>query len=144
VFLIIKEAFDKTWHSILLHKLSELELSTSLITVITYFLTDRKFKVLVEDELSTPSKIVTGIHHGSVLVPLLYTLYINNGPTAPGTHLAQFADDTCIYATEKHERLHVLCKLQRGLTAVGSSCESCNLKIDEKKTQLIYFSRTPR
>jgi hypothetical protein len=40
-------------------------------------------------------------------------------PAAPGIHLALFADDTCVYATEKHER-RVLNKLQRGLTAVVS------------------------
>jgi hypothetical protein len=51
-----------------------------------------------------------------------------------------FADDTCIYATEKHER-RVLCKLQRGLTAMNSWCERCNIKINEGKTRAIYFSR---
>jgi hypothetical protein len=113
VFLDIEKAFDATWYSGLLHKLSELELSTSLIMAIASFLTDRKFKVLVEGEFSTPTKIAAGIHHCSVRAPIFYSLYINNGPIAPGTHLALLADHTCIYATEKHER-HVLCKLQRG------------------------------
>jgi hypothetical protein len=60
--------------------------------------------------------------------------------TASATHLAQFTDDTYICATEKHERL-VLCKLQRGLTAVNSWCERWNIKISEGKTRVIYFSR---
>jgi hypothetical protein len=56
---------------------------------------------------------------GSVLGPLSYSLHRNDGPAAPRTHLALFADDTSIYATEKHER-RILCKLQRGLTVVKS------------------------
>jgi hypothetical protein len=48
-------------------------------------------------------------------------------------------DDTCIYATEKHER-RALCKLQRGLTTVNSWCERWNSKIREGKIQAIYFS----
>jgi hypothetical protein len=58
---------------------------------------------------------------------------------APETHLALLADDTCIYATEKHERC-VLCKLQRGLTAVKSLCERQNIKINEGNAQAIHFS----
>jgi hypothetical protein len=63
-----------------------------------------------------------GVPQGSVLALVLYTLYVNDAPAATGTHDALFADDTCIYATEKHER-RVLYKLQRGLTEVNSWCE---------------------
>jgi hypothetical protein len=38
----------------------------------------------------------------SFLAPVLYSLYINDVPAAPGIQLAPFADDTCIYTTEKH------------------------------------------
>jgi hypothetical protein len=75
-------------------------------------------------------KIAAGMPQGSVLVPVLYRLYINNATATPGTHLALFVDDICIYETEKHER-HVLCKLQRDLTAVNSWCERWNMKINE-------------
>lgn len=63
----------------------------------------------------------------------------NDTAAAPGTHLAFFADDTCIYAAEKHER-RVLCKLQRVLTAVNQWCESWNIKIVEGRFHEIRFS----
>jgi hypothetical protein len=110
-------------------KLSELEFSTSLIRLIASFLTDRKFKVLVESEFSTPLKMVAGVPEGSVLAPVLYSLYINDVPVAPGTHLVLFMDNTCIYKTGKHE-CHVLCKLQRKLIAVNSCCVRWNIKIN--------------
>jgi hypothetical protein len=75
------------------------------------------FVVLVEVKISLPTNIVTGLPQYSILAPALYNLYINNAFMKPGTQLALLADDTCIYATEKHECC-VLCKLQHGLTAV--------------------------
>jgi hypothetical protein len=71
-----------------------------------------------------------------IALPFLY-LQINDFRAAPRTHLALFADDICIYATEKRER-SVLCKLQRGLTAVNSRYENW---ISERKSQAIYLSR---
>jgi hypothetical protein len=83
------------------------------------------------------------VPQGSVLAPVLYSLYINDAPAAPGIHLSLFANDTCVYATDKHER-RVLNRLQRGLTAVGSWCQRWNIKINGKKTQAIYFSKRRR
>jgi hypothetical protein len=71
VFLNIEKAFDTTWHSGLLYKLPELEFSTSLIKLISSFLIDRKFEVLVEGEFSTPRKIAARVPRGSVVVPIL-------------------------------------------------------------------------
>jgi hypothetical protein len=94
VFLDIEKTFDATWNPGLLHKQSELEFSTSLIKLIASFLTDRKFKVFIEGEFSTPRKIAAGVPQGSVLTVILYRLYINDALAAPGTYLALFADDT--------------------------------------------------
>jgi hypothetical protein len=50
VFLDIEKAFDTTW----LYKLSKLQFPTSLIKLISSFLSQRKFRVSVEGEISTP------------------------------------------------------------------------------------------
>jgi hypothetical protein len=143
VFLGIEKAFDTTWHPGLLNKLSELQFPISLIKLIASFLTNRTFKASVEGELSSPRKVAAGVPQGYVLAPILYSLYINDAPAAPGIHLALFADDICAYATEKHER-RVLNKLQRGLTAVGSWFQRWNIRINEGKTKAIYFSKRRR
>jgi hypothetical protein len=90
VFLDIEKVFDKTLHSGLLYKLYELEFSTSLTKLIDSFLTDGKFKVLVEGVFSTPRKIAVGVPQGSVLSPILDSLYINDASAAPGTHLVMY------------------------------------------------------
>jgi hypothetical protein len=93
--------------------------------------------------MSAPREMQAGVSQGSVLSPTLYSWNINNAPPSPGVHLALFADDTCIYCTDRKDG-YVLRKLQRGLTSVESWCERWNIKINEDKTQAIYFSRRHR
>jgi hypothetical protein len=87
VFLDIEKAFGTTWHPGLLYKLSELQFPISLIKLIASFLTNRKFEASVEGEISSPRKVAAGVPQGSVLAPLLYSLYIYDAPAAPGTQL---------------------------------------------------------
>jgi hypothetical protein len=100
VFLDIDKAFNTKWHSGLLYKLSELEFSAGVIKLISSFLTDRKFKVLVEGEFSTSRIIAAGVPQGSVVAPVLYSLYTMNGaPVAPGTHFATETRTLCSLQT---------------------------------------------
>jgi retron-type reverse transcriptase len=129
VFLDIEKAFDTTGHS-------KLEFSTRLIQLISSF-SERKFIVSVEGEISTPTEMQAGVPQGSVLSPILYNIYVNDPPQTQGVHLALFADDTCLYATDRKEGF-IVRKLQRGLTSI----EAWNIKINEDKTQGIYFSHS--
>jgi hypothetical protein len=61
VFLDNRKAFDTTWHLGLFSKLPKLQFSTSLIKLISSFLSQRKFKVSVEGELSTPRYMQAGV-----------------------------------------------------------------------------------
>jgi len=98
---------------------------------------------MVEGKLSTPRDIKTGELQGSILAPTLYSLYINDTPQTPGVYLALFADDTCIYTTDRKEG-YVLRKLQRDLASMESWCERWNTKINEDKTLAVYFSHWRR
>jgi hypothetical protein len=64
-------------------------------------------------------------------------------PQTPSVYPGFFADDTCIYAEDSKEG-EVLRKLQRGLTAIETWCERCNIKIIENETQAIDFSHRLR
>jgi hypothetical protein len=81
VFLVIEEAFDTTWHSGLLYKLSKLEFSTNLIKLISFFFSQLKFSVSVEGEIYTPKKMQAGVPQVSVLSPTLFRyVYIRYPP----------------------------------------------------------------
>jgi hypothetical protein len=139
VFLDIEKAFDTTWQPGLLYKLSKLQFSTSFIKLIGSFLSQRKFRVSVKGETSTPSSMQAGVPQGSILSPTLYNLYINDTPLTPGVNLALFADDTCLYATDRKEGC-VMRKIQCGLDSMAAWCKHLNIKINENKTRAIYFT----
>jgi hypothetical protein len=80
VFLNIGKPFDTIWHLGLLYKLSELTFSISLIKLISSFLSQRKFRVSVGGEISTPRDIElqAGVPQGSVLSPTMYSICAPN------------------------------------------------------------------
>jgi hypothetical protein len=61
--------------------------------------------------MSTPRIIKAGVTQDSVLSPTLFNMYINDTPQAIGVHLALYADDTCLYETDRKED-YILWKLQ--------------------------------
>jgi hypothetical protein len=97
LFLDIKKAFDTAWHPGFSYKLSQFQFSASISRLISPFLSDRKFRVSVEAEMSTPQEIQAGILRCSILSPTLYNLYINDCLETPYVHLTLFADDMYIY-----------------------------------------------
>jgi hypothetical protein len=115
VFLDIEKALDTTWHNGLLYKLS-----TSLSKLISPFLSNRKLSVSVEGKMSTPRIMKARDPQGSVLSSTLFNMYINNTLQTTGVHLPLFADDTCLYATERKGG-YVLKKSQSGLFCGESS-----------------------
>jgi hypothetical protein len=66
VFLNIEKAIDKTWHLGLVYKLSESRFSISLFKLISsFFISQRKFRVSAEGEISTPRDIQAGVPQDS-------------------------------------------------------------------------------
>jgi hypothetical protein len=64
-------------------------------------------------------------------------------PQTLGVYPAVFANDTCLYARDRKEG-YVVRKFQRGLSSMETWYECWSIKINENKTQAIYFSRSRR
>jgi hypothetical protein len=76
VFLDMEKASDTAWHLGFLYKLDKLKFSISLVKLISSFLSQRKFRISVEGEMTTPRDIQVGVPQGSFLSPTLYSTYI--------------------------------------------------------------------
>ena len=60
------------------------------------YVSDRKQKVVVNNECSNPNTVKAGVPQGSVLGPLLFLLYINDITDNLGSLARLFADDTSL------------------------------------------------
>jgi hypothetical protein len=105
IFIDLTEAYDILNHKVLLEKLSSYGIRGTENTWFKSYLTNRRqfseinqsdsSNVRVYRYRSSFMEIKQGVPHGSVLVPLLFLLYINDLPSnIHGTKLVMFADDT--------------------------------------------------
>lgn len=97
IFLDLAKAFDTVSHSLLLKKLNDYGIRGLPNKLIESYLEDRKQCVKIQDQFSSFETIVCGVPQGSVLGPLLFSLYINEllFLDTPA-QIISYADDTVI------------------------------------------------
>uniref|UniRef100_A0A8C1L0A4 Reverse transcriptase domain-containing protein n=1 Tax=Cyprinus carpio TaxID=7962 RepID=A0A8C1L0A4_CYPCA len=102
VFIDLKQAFDTVNHEVLLNKLSTFYFSKQAIAWFTSYLESREQCVKINAEYSTTRQSTMGIPQGSILGPLLFSLYINDLPSCcKKAECQMYADDTIIYMSAK-------------------------------------------
>ena len=101
VELDLSAAFDTIDHAVLLSRLSDTFVVTgTALNWIKSYLTDRTSFVRIESISSSTISLDTGVPQGSVLGPLLFTLFttpLGGIITRFGLRFHQYADDTQIH-----------------------------------------------
>lgn len=96
--------------------------------------------------LSDNFQIPAGVPQGSLLGPILYSIYTSDVPQFPdGCYLSLFADDTGIMVKGRHTKAATK-KLQECLNSFHQYAFCWKIKLNAAKTQVILFpySRSPR
>ncbi|GFW38731.1 probable RNA-directed DNA polymerase from transposon BS [Trichonephila clavipes] len=140
LFVDIAKAFDKIWHDGLLSKMMRLGFSDQRIKNIHSYLNSREFRVRVENSLSTPRPILSGVPQGSLLGPKLFNLYINDIPKAVGVHLAMYADDTAIF-TQNIYNCNIIERLQNYVIRLETWLNDWKIKVNASKSACLLFTR---
>ena len=74
----LSKAFDTINHDLLIAKLGAYGFDIASLKLIRSYLTNRFQRTKVNTSFSSWSKLFLGVPKGSVMVPLLFNIYINN------------------------------------------------------------------
>ena len=138
IFIDFKKAFDVINHSLLLRKLDVFRLGTDFITLLSSFLSERKQLVSANNQMSQFSPIHCGIPQGSVLGPLLFSIYVTDLPCFVTGSCEMFADDTSIHSSDtRPEKLAN--KLQTIIQNVDDWTKLNHMSLNSQKTKCMYI-----
>ena len=137
ILIDLQKAFDAINHEILLGKLHAIGFSEKTVVWFKLCISDRAFKVNINNYFSDLSKIYCGVPQRSILGPLLY---VNDMPQAIHSDLFLYADDSGL--TFQHKHVHTIeHQLNKDFTNL---CEwfvnnKLSIHLGEEKTKCILF-----
>ena len=86
------------WHEGIIHKLKRNGISGNLLSLLTDFLRSRKQRVILNGQSSSWTNINAGVPQGSILVLLLFLIYINDLSHNYQCNPKLFADNTSMFS----------------------------------------------
>ena len=103
------KAFDSVWRPVLLHKLISVGLPRCFAGSTHPFLSDRRACVVYQNHKSRSFRVHRGVPQGSVLGPVLFSLFINDLPASlpSSVSCSVYADELAIWSSSPSVRTAV-------------------------------------
>ena len=139
-FLDISSAFDAVWHSALLEKLAQINVTNSPFRLLKSYLSGRSACTVVDGKVSDCLPVEAGVPQGSRLGPLLFIIFINDIISNLESTPQIFADDTTLLTSgdETHETTSLL---NRDLAKIAIWGKKWKVKFNSDKTKDMIFSK---
>ena len=140
IMIDLSKAFDSIHHTLLLKKLNAYGGCGRELAWFTNYLQGRKYRVVMVEVRSEWCNLTRGVPQGSILGPLLFTLFINDLPNVvEKCTVILYADDTTIYTSDSDPKC-VSTRLKEDLSRIVKWIRDNGLKMNIAKTQLMVLS----
>ncbi len=133
---------DLVDHALLLQRLKSIGLGNSALSWFKNYLSDRTQCVAVDNYTSAMVRVRKGVPQGSLLAPLLFSIFINElGQGIKSAKLHFYADDTIIYSTAS-SLSQAIETLQGSFYTFQLTLLKLKLVLNVNKTKYIIFTRS--
>ena len=140
VALDLSKAFDTIDHTILLNKLRTFNLGNSILSFLKNYLSNRTLIVKHRNETSSMYTTSRGVPQGSILGPLLFTLYVNDLPTViKDSQAVLYADDTTMFTSSRFPS-NIQVNLASDIKRAERWLIQNNLKLNVGKTEYMLIT----
>ena len=124
-----------------------MEISGQIFGLISSFLSNRRFQVVLDGKSSPEYPVNAGVLQGSILGPTLFLLYITDLPDDVVCNIAIYADDTTLYsecdqASDLWQQLELVSELESDLQDTVDRVKKWLINFNALKTQLVLFDRS--
>ena len=142
LLLDMSKAFEILNHGLLLNKLPNLGLESSAIIWFSSYLTERYQRVRYEDFISEMLPLKHGVPQGSILGPVLFTIYINDViSTISHSQVTVYVDDCQLYFKfSLSDFASAVTAVNSDLKSISNWCVQSSLLINPDKTKLVVVS----
>ena len=146
IYLDLSKAFDTLDHQILLNKLQYYGIHDKPLSFLKSYLTERTQQLRYGESISEPLLIKCGVPQGSILGPLLFTIYINDITNASSNfYPILYADDTTLCATlNSNHNTSETNVLNEDLESISHWLKANKLSVNASKTKAMLFRTTQR
>ena len=143
--LDFSSAFDTIDHPILVHRLhADFGFTDAVLQWFSSYLTDRTHYVSLSNHCSAFTHVHSGVHQGSFLGPMLFTMYVKPLSAIIDSHSIihhSFADDLQLQMSAPPDRLSELLHSMLSCLSDGKAWATANmLKLNDNKTELMLVT----